>query len=180
MNKEQPRFRILNKTSKTVTLKLGDKPMTFPWEEFNKKLIVVDKVWAIYNEEEAKRQAEADDLVNDAVVAVLVQNGGGDPSFKLAHIAALPGIIDKLTILLECNRLEVMNIIRKRLMKMNQFMVNPMFSDETLKKNGIHYKKRYNKQEENSKPVPVFDEKKPTLGDAFPGLADLKEKLENK
>ncbi len=176
MNKEQPRFRILNKTSKTVTLKLGDKPMTFPWEEFNKKLIVVDKVWATYNEEEAKRQAEADDLVNDAVFAVLVQNGGGDPSFKLAHIAALPGIIDKLTVLLECNRLEVMNIIHKRLMAMNSFMSKPMFTDDELKRNGIHHKKKHLPKDE--KPVPVFDEKKPTLGDAFSCLGELKDKLE--
>lgn len=177
MDKET-RFRILNKTAKTVTVKLMDKPMTFSWEEFNKKLIVVDKVWAILNDAEKKKQEEADDLVNDAVVAVLIQNGGGDPSFKLAHIAALPGIIDKLTVLLECNRLEVMNIIRKRLMAMNQFMVNPMFSDDILNKNGVHHKKRYNKQEENSKPVHVFDEKKPTLGDAFSCLGELKDKLE--
>ena len=49
---EETRFRILNKTRETVTLKLQDKPMTFSWEEFNKKLIVVDKVWAVLNEEE--------------------------------------------------------------------------------------------------------------------------------
>jgi len=178
MNKEQPRFRILNKTSKTVTLRLGDKPMTFPWEEFNKKLIVVDKIWATFNEEEAKKQAEADDLINDAVVAVLVQNGGGEPGFKMMHMAALPGIIDKLTVLLECNRLEVMNIIRKRLMAMNPFMSKPMFTDDELKRNGIHHKKKHLPKDE--KPVPVFEVEKPTLGDAFPGLADLKEKLENK
>ena len=53
---KEPRFRILNKTRETVTLKLMDKPMTFSWEEFNKKLIVVDKVWAVLNEEEKKKQ----------------------------------------------------------------------------------------------------------------------------
>ena len=52
---EETRFRILNKTRETVTLKLQDKPMTFSWEEFNKKLIVVDKVSAILNEDEMNR-----------------------------------------------------------------------------------------------------------------------------
>ena len=177
MDKET-RFRILNKTAKTVTLKLGDKPMTFSWEEFNKKLIVVDKVWAIPNDEEKKKQEEADDLVNHAVVGVMLQRGNVDTVAKMSALMSLPGIIDKLTELLECSKAEVMEIIRKRLMLMNPFMVNPMFSDETLKKNGIHHKKRYNKQEENSKPVPVFDEKKPTLGDAFSCLGELKDKLE--
>jgi len=177
MDKET-RFRILNKTAKTVTLKLGDKPMTFSWEEFNKKLIVVDKVWAILNDEEKKKQEEADDLVNHAAVGVILQRGNADTVAKMSALMSLPGIIDKLTELLECSKAEVMEIIRKRLMLMNPFMVNPMFSDETLKKNGIHHKKRYNKQEENSKPVPVFDEKKPTLGDAFSCLGELKDKLE--
>ena len=172
------RIRILNKTAKTVTLKLGDEPMTFSWEEFNKKLVVVDNIWAVPNEEEAKKQAEADDLVNHAVVGVMLQRGNADVTAKMSALMSLPGIIDKLTELLECSKAEVMEIIRKRLMLMNPFMVNPMFSDETLKKNGIHHKKRYNKQEENSKPVPVFDEKKPTLGDAFSCLGELKDKLE--
>ena len=72
---EETRFHILNKTRETVTLKLQDKPMTFSWEEFNKKLIVVDKVWAILNEDEKKKQDKAEELINNAVVAMMIQNG---------------------------------------------------------------------------------------------------------
>ena len=180
------RIRILNKTSKDVTLKLGDKSMTFPWEEFNKKLIVVDKIWAVPNEEEQKRQDEAENLVNEAVACVLIQNGNSDPVTKMTHIGALPGIIDKLSELLECSRLEVMTIIRKRLMVMSPFMVNPMFSDETLRKNGIHHKKKHDRKpsegvsfdENGNRKVVVVPAEKPTLGDAFSCLGELKDKLE--
>lgn len=176
---KEVRFRILNKTSKTVTVKLG-KPMTFSWEEFNKKLVVVDKFWAVLNEAEKKKQEEADDLVNQAVICVMFQHGNGDAGHKLAYMGALPGIVDKLTELLECTNAEVLNLIRQRLMMMNPFMVNPMFSDETLKKNHMYRSKESIKREmekEVSKPVPVFDEPKPTFVDAFSQLAELKEKL---
>ena len=138
---KEVRFRILNKTSKTVTVKLGDKPMEFPWEEFNKKLVVVDKFWAILNEEEKKKQEEADELVNQAVVCVMFQRGNGDPIRKLAYMAQLGKISTKLQEMLECTGAEVLDLIRKRLMLMNPFMVNPMFDDETLKRNHMYRKK---------------------------------------
>lgn len=197
---KEVRFRILNKTAKTVTVKLGGKPMEFPWEEFNKKLVVVDKFWAVLNEEEKKKQEEADDLVNQAVICVMIQRGNGDVSNKLVHMAALPGIIDKLVVMLECDKMQVLNIIRRRLMLMNPFMVTPMFSDDTLKQHHVYRKKNSlftEDEEESSKEYkdesnvmnrPVVNERgqkghqygpeKPTLGDAFSCLADLKEKLE--
>ena len=93
---KEVRFRILNKTPKTVTLKLQGKPMTFSWEEFNKKLVVVDKVWAVMNEEEKKKQEEADDLVNDAVVCVMLQRGNAEPIRKLSALSQLGKITEKL------------------------------------------------------------------------------------
>jgi len=178
---KEARFRILNKTSKTVTLKLSGKPMEFSWGEFNKKLVVVDKFWAVLNEAEKKKQEEADDLINQAVVCVMIQRGNSDVANKLAHMAALPGIVDKVAEMLECNNGQVLDIIRQRLMMMNPFMVNPMFSDDTLKRNHM-YRKNPTKgfEKEESKAVPVGDEKKPTLGDAFSCLGELKDKLENK
>lgn len=185
---KEARFRILNKTSKTVTVKLMGKPMTFSWEEFNKKLVVVDKYWAILNESEKKKQAEADELINQAVICVLFQRGNGDVGNKLAHMAALPGIIDKLMVMLECDKLQVLDLIRHRLMMMNPFMVNPMFSDETLRKNHINTNKESIENELNEDSRSIMNEKgqkgyqygpeKPTLGDAFSCLGELKSKLE--
>lgn len=185
---KEPRFRILNKTRETVTLKLNDKPMTFSWEEFNKKLVVVDKVWAVLNEEEKKKQDEAEEVISEAVVCMLIQNGNGDAHTKLVHMAMLGKCIDRAAELLECNRLEVMQIIRKRLMMMNPFMVNPMFSEDEMNRSGIHHRK--NLRPKRGEGV-SFDDKgnrkvvaseadggKPTLGDAFSCLGELKEKME--
>ena len=175
---KEVRFRILNKTSKTVTVKLGGKPMEFPWEEFNKKLVVVDKFWAVLNEEEKKKQEEADNLVSDAVVCVMLQRGNADAARKLAAIAQLATITKKLQEMLECTNAEVIQIIRQRLMMMNLFMVNPMFSDETVNRELKHYHKSKKHYEKPSKTVPIGVEKKPTFGDAFSALSELKEKME--
>ena len=193
MSKEV-RFRILNKTSKTVTVKLQGKPMEFSWEEFNKKLIVVDKFWAVLNEEEKKNQEECDALINDAVICVMFQRGNGEPMKKLAYLAQLGEITKKLQEKLGCDNATVLDLIRHRLMLMNPFMVNPMFSEETLKKNHMYRKKetaeRQLEREIDADSRPIQNEKgqkgyqygpeKPTLGDAFSCLQDLKDKLETK
>lgn len=172
---KEVRFRILNKTSKTVTVKLGGKPMEFPWEEFNKKLVVVDKFWAILNEEERKKQEEADELVSQAVVCVMLQRGNADPIRKLSALAQLSQITEKLQEMLECSNMEVLQIIRERLMTLNPFMVNPMF-DELKSRHRTHTEpKRDNK---GNREVVATEEKHPTFGDAFSSLAELKEKLE--
>lgn len=178
---KEPRFRILNKTHETVTLKLQDKPMTFSWEEFNKKLIVVDKVWAVLNEEEKKKQERAEELISDAVVSMMIQRGNSDAGTKLAHMAMLGKCIDEAAELLECNRLEVMQLIRQRLMMLNPFMVNPMFSEEEMSRSGIHHKRTYkepNRDKDGNREVVSTVENKPTLGDAFSCLGELKEKME--
>ena len=176
------RFRILNKTRETVTLKLQDKPMTFSWEEFNKKLVVVDKVWAVLNETEQKKQNEAEELISDTVVSVMIQNGNSDARTKLAHMMMIGKNVERITELLECTRLEAMQLIRKRLMMLNPFMVNPMFSEEDMNRNGIHHKKQRggnpNRDKDRNREVASTVENKPTLGDAFACLGELKEKLD--
>ena len=178
---EETRFRILNKTRETVTLKLQDKPMTFSWEEFNKKLIVVDKVWAIFNEDEKKKQDKAEALINDAVFSMMIQNGDGDAGTKLSHLAMLGTYIDEATKILECNRLEVMQLIRQRLMMLNPFMVNPMFSEDEMNRSGIHHKKhrggKPNRDKNGNREVASTVSNRPTLGDAFSRLRELKEKM---
>ena len=178
---EETRFRILNKTRETVTLKLQDKPMTFSWEEFNKKLIVVDKVWAIFNEDEKKKQDKAEELINNAVVSMMIQNGNGDAGTKLSHLAMLGTYIDEATKILECNRLEVMQLIRQRLMMLNPFMVNPMFSEDEMNRSGIHHKKhrggKPNRDKNGNREVASTVSNGPTLGDAFSCLSELKEKM---
>lgn len=179
---EETRFRILNKTRETVTLKLQDKPMTFSWEEFNKKLIVVDKVWAILNEDEKKKQDKAEELINNAVVSMMIQNGNGDACTKLTHMAVFGKCIDDAAELLECSRFEVMHLVRQRLMMLNPFMVNPMFSEDEMNRRGIHHKKhcggKPNRDKDGNREVTSTVDNKPTFGDAFSCLGELKEKMD--
>lgn len=173
---KEARFRILNKTNKTVTVKLMGKPMTFSWEEFNKKLIVVDKVWAVLNEEEKKKQEKAEDMINQVVVDVMIQNGNSDAGTKLSHMGMIGHLIPKIAELLECTPLEVIGLVRQRLMLMNPFMVNPMFPMDA--KQQRQRRKIEREAGEKMNPIIPASEKKPTLGDAFPGLSELKEKME--
>jgi hypothetical protein len=158
-----------------------DKPMTFTWEEFNKKLVVVDKVWAVLNETEKKKQDEAEELISATVVSVMIQNGNSDTRTKMAHMMMIGKNVERITELLECSKLEAMQIIRKRLMMLNPFMVNPMFSEDEMNRNGIHHKKlrkKTNRDNDGNKEVASTVESKPTLGDAFACLGELKEKME--
>lgn len=180
MSKEN-RIRILNKTRETVTLKLQDKPMTFSWEEFNKKLVVVDKVWAVLNDAEKKKQDEAEELISNTVVSVMIQNGNSDARTKLAHMMMIGKNVKRITELLECTTLEATQLIRKRLMMLNPFMVNPMFSEDEMNRSGIHHKrihKEPNRDKDGNREVVSTVENKPTLGDAFACLGELKEKMD--
>ena len=134
---------------------------------------------------------EAEELINNAVVAMMIQNGNSDVAIKLTHLAVLGKCIDEAAELLECSRLEVMQLIRQRLMMLNPFMVNPMFDDETLKRNHMYRKKetvtrQFEKETADYRPVKndkneargQYGSHTPTFGDAFSSLLELKEKLE--
>lgn len=191
MSKEV-RFRILNKTSKDVTVKLGDKPMTFSWEEFNKKLVVVDKFWAVLNEEEKKKHEQAEDAISWAIVHFLSMRAAeGNPEKSKEYMVNALGFgqrMEEVQKLLECSMLEATQIVRQRLMMMNPFMAKPMFSDEDMRKNGIHTRKSLHPKrgegvsfDDNGNRQVVAaeaDRGKPTLGDAFSCLGELKEKME--
>lgn len=164
------RIRILNKTSKTVTLKMVDGPMVFTWEEFNKKLVVVDKVWAIPNPEEEKKYAKAEDLLGDAIVCVMLQRGSAEPVRKLAALARLGEISKEVCSLLECTPFEFTQLVQQRLKMLNPWMVNPMF-DEDEEESEEEYEEECEKYEE-------YVDDRNTLGANFSCLEELKRKME--
>ena len=61
MEKKQTRFRIVNKTAKNVTVKIGPETHTITWDEYNQNFITVDKFWCVLNEEVEKMAKEMDD-----------------------------------------------------------------------------------------------------------------------
>ena len=165
------RIRILNKTSKTVTIKLNGKPMTFTWEEFNKKLVVVDKVWAVPNAAEEEKYAKAEKLLGDAMVNFLVSRATNNPMTKLTHMASLGEISKEVCELLECTPLEFAALLQDRLKVINPFMINPLWP-----KKENEPREEYERENEKNE-VENTDSGKPTFGDAFSCLAELKEKM---
>ena len=168
---KQDRIRILNKTNKTVTLKLNGRPMTFTWEEFNKKLVVVDKVWAVPNAAEEEKYDKVEKLLEDATVSFLVSRATDNPMAKLTHMANLGKISKEVCELLECTPLEFASLLQDRLKVINPFMVNPLWSEKEDEP-GEEYEKECEKHE-----VKEIHSEKPTFGDAFSCLSELKEKM---
>ena len=165
------RIRILNKTAKTVTLKLNGKPMTFSWEEFDKKLVVVDKIWAVPNAKEEEKYKKVEELLEDAMVSFLIARATDTPMTKLTHMANLGKISKEVCALLECTPLEFASLLQDRLKVINPFMSNPLWTEKEDEP-GEEYEKE---AEENE--VKDIDSGKPTFGDAFSCLAELKEKM---
>ena len=168
---KQDRIRILNKTSKTVTLKLNGRPMTFSWEEFNKKLVVVDKVWAVPNAAEEEKYKKVEELLEDAMVSFLIARATDTPMTKLTHMANLGKISKEVCALLECTPLEFASLLQDRLKVINPFMVNPLWSEKEDES-----REEYEKEAEENE-VKDIDSGKPTFGDAFSCLSELKEKM---
>ena len=180
------RFRILNKTAKTVTIKIGDKPTTVSWDDYNKTFVTVDKFWAEFNEEEQKRHDQAEEALTWAVIHFLaMRTAEGNPEKSHDYLVNALGFgkrLEEIQNLLNCTPLEAAQLVQKRLMVMNPFLVNPMFSEETLNRNGIQTKKRLrekvNRDADGNREVVSTVDNKPTLGDAFSCLGDLKKKME--
>ena len=179
------RLRILNKTNKDVTVKIGDKPVTVSWDEYNKTFVTVDKFWAEFNEEEQKRHDQAEDAISWAIVHFLAMRAAeNNPEKSKEYLVNALGFshrMEEVQKLLNCSMLEATQIIRQRLMVMNPFMVNPMFTEEQMNRSGIHHKKlrpKANYDKKGNKEVVSTVENKPTLGDAFSCLGELKEKME--
>lgn len=190
MMNDKPKFRILNKTNKNVTIKMGDGPHTMSWDEYNQTFVTEDKFWAVFNEETQKKHDQVEDAISWATVYFLsMRAADGNPEKSrdfLTNSLAFGQKMEEIQKLLECSLIEATQLVRKRLMLMNPFMVNPMFSDDQLKKEGMYRKNKYTKAETDNKgnrkvaTIEQGNTGKPTLGDAFSCLGELKEKMENK
>ena len=189
MENKQKRFRVLNKTAKTVTVKVGDQPITVSWEEFNQNFNLVDKFWAVFNKEMQEKQEKIEDKLGFATVAALEMRAAqskNDAAKELAAAYRLGSYMEEIQKMSGMTGLQVMQLIQQRLMIMNPFMINPMFSDDQLKAAGM-YKRRDRRHTPletddngNRKVVTIEqgDTGKPTIGDACPGLASLRDKME--
>ena len=120
MNKK-PRFRIVNKTKDSVTLDfkgdLGKKTTT--WEEFNEVYNIVDKIWAVPNDNAwkklQKQQEEFQKIVDKAVTFVILADITTDPGKKLGALAALGSCTDEVMKVLGCDKAEATRMLQMAL-----------------------------------------------------------------
>ena len=180
MENKQKRFRIVNKTAKNVTIKIGPESHTMTWDEYNQNFITIDKFWCVFNEEMEKLSQEMEEDASWLTVAVMEMHaaqGGGDAGKELAAAYKVGSLSEKMQKKYNLTGMQVMQLVQKNLRVLNPFMVNPMFPVSNSQKKLRRKVEREADSEMNLASEPV-KENKPTLGDAFSVLGDLKAKLE--
>lgn len=169
------KYRIVNKSAKGVKLTVNGQSLELDWDSFKKQFNVVDKFYATIHPEFLKKMNRVDDLVNEALVCVMFQNGNGSAVDKMTHMALLAQITKEICEILNCTSFEAAALIKQR---MDMFKDDPLGVALGVAPKEKFYKK--NEKKDEPKPTPIYEEKKPTLGDAFSCLAELKEKMEGK
>lgn len=90
------RVRIVNKAKDGVILKTGNLQQKISWEDFNSAWTIdpKDKLYAIMNKEKEDEAAKVNDIVQDAVIA-LMMGRGENPHAQLTSAMMFGSLIDK-------------------------------------------------------------------------------------
>lgn len=90
------RVRILNKAKDGVILKAGGLEQKISWEDFNSAWIIdlKDKLYAIMNKDKEDEAAKVNDIVQEAVIA-LMMGRGENPNAQLTSAMMFGSLIDK-------------------------------------------------------------------------------------
>ena len=90
------RVRIVNKAKDGVILKTGNLQQKISWEDFNSAWTIdpKDKLYAIMNKDKEDEAAKVNDIVQDAVIA-LMMGRGENPHAQLTSAMMFGSLIDK-------------------------------------------------------------------------------------
>lgn len=90
------RVRILNKAKDGVILKAGGLEQKISWEDFNSAWTIdpKDKLFAIMKEEKEQEAAKVNDIVQEAVIA-LMMGRGENPNAQLTSAMMFGSLVDK-------------------------------------------------------------------------------------
>lgn len=90
------RVRIVNKAKDGVILKTGNLQQKVSWEDFNSAWIIdpKDKLYAIMNKDKEDEAAKVNDIVQDAVIA-LMMGRGENPHAQLTSAMMFGSLFDK-------------------------------------------------------------------------------------
>lgn len=160
-------FKIVNKTKDGVIVILYGQPVNLTWKEFKEDYVMEEgRLTCHFNRKAQKRLEQADELINQGVVAAMGANSPKaqvDPQWKLSNISTLGAVTEKLHDLLGLSLEEVANLIQTRINLLNKHIKKPR-TDK--------------KQKQQDKPMtedrPKFGATV-TLGD-LPAMQELKKK----
>lgn len=90
------RVKIVNKAKDGVILKTGNLQQKISWEDFNSAWTIdpKDKLYAIMNKDKEDEAAKVNDIVQDAVIA-LMMGRGENPHAQLTSAMMFGSLIDK-------------------------------------------------------------------------------------
>ena len=165
------RVRILNKSKDGVILKSGKLEQKISWEDFNSAWTIdpKDKLYAIMNKDKEDEAAKVNDIVQEAVLALMMRRGE-NPEAKLTSAMMFGSLIDKFQKLVpDGTPADFLYIVREAYQKQTNAFLNAGVGF-THKDDNEHFNSRQRRQNKHNLErlaKEKFDEDKFTIGDAI-------------
>lgn len=165
------RVRILNKAKDGVILKVGKLEQKISWEDFNSAWTIdpKDKLYAIMNKDKEDEAAKVNDLVQEAVIA-LMMGRGSSPDALLTSSMMFGSLVDKFTKLVtDGTPADFLYLVREAYQKQTNALLNAGVGF-THKDDNEHFnsrQRRQNKRNLERIAKEKVDEDKFTIGDAI-------------
>jgi len=171
MDKNIIKIRIINKSKQGVILDMKEQgKKSIPWETFNSMFVIVDNVWATFNEETLKKREQFDDLMNQLCVAVIMNESNekkGDPSDFLHNLAIIGSTTKKIQEEFGFSMMQIMQEARKRIAILRDPKI-PFGIKETPEE----YRKRHARQAEEK--IKERNYHRGTISNATESMANVK------
>lgn len=165
------RVRILNKSKDGVILKSGKLEQKISWEDFNSAWTIdpKDKLYAIMNKDKEDEAAKVNDIVQEAVLALMMRRGE-NPEAKLTSAMMFGSLIDKFQKLVpDGTHADLLYLVREAYQKQTNALLNAGVGF-THKDDNEHFNSRQRRQNKHNLEriaKEKVDEDKFTIGDAI-------------
>lgn len=165
------RVRIVNKAKDGVILKTGNLQQKISWEDFNSAWTIdtKDKLYAIMNKDKEDEAAKVNDIVQEAVIA-LMMGRGENPNAQLTSAMMFGSLIDKFQQLVpDGTPADFLFLVRKAYESQTNALLK-MGAGFTHKDDGKHFNSRQRRQNKHNLERIAKEraaEDKFTIGDAM-------------
>ena len=165
------RVRILNKTKDGVILKAGKLEQKISWEDFNSAWTIdpKDKLYAIMNKDKEDEAAKVNDLVQEAVIALMMRRGENSHA-QLTSAMMFGNLVDKFVKLVpDGTPADFLYLVREAYQKQTNALLNAGVGF-IHKADNEHFNSRQRRQNKHNLEriaKEKVDEDKFTIGDAI-------------